>query len=100
MRRRPRPARRRRPEQAWAGRVVYFPQPSRRPGSNGGSTWAVVLAGGSGARLASWIAARNGTSVPKQYCSLRGGRSLLADALRRADSEIPAPGPPRQLIST
>jgi mannose-1-phosphate guanylyltransferase len=47
-------------------------------------TWAIVLAGGAGTRLRELTTDARGTAVPKQYCSLRGGRSLLADALERA----------------
>lgn len=46
--------------------------------------WAIVLAGGSGTRLASMTRGADGRYVPKQYCSLRGGRSLLGDAVARA----------------
>lgn len=49
-----------------------------------GNTWAIVLAGGSGTRLRSLTTDENGVSVPKQYCSLRGDRSLLDAALARA----------------
>lgn len=42
------------------------------------------MAGGSGTRLASLTKDGRGCVVPKQYCSLRGGRSLLGDALERA----------------
>jgi mannose-1-phosphate guanylyltransferase len=43
-----------------------------------------VLAGGSGTRLSSLTTDGSGAVVPKQYCSLHGGRSLLGDALARA----------------
>jgi mannose-1-phosphate guanylyltransferase len=46
--------------------------------------WAVVLAAGSGTRLSSLTADRTGGSVPKQFCSLNGGASLLEQALARA----------------
>jgi mannose-1-phosphate guanylyltransferase len=46
--------------------------------------WVIVLAGGSGTRLSSITRDRRGSIVPKQYCSLRGDRSLLRDALERA----------------
>jgi mannose-1-phosphate guanylyltransferase len=48
--------------------------------------WALVLAAGSGTRLRSLTADGSGTSVPKQFCSLNGGSSLLEDALARAAS--------------
>ena len=44
--------------------------------------WALVLAGGSGTRLASMTIDTNGLAVPKQYCALVGERSLLGDTLR------------------
>ena len=46
--------------------------------------WVVVLAGGSGTRLAGLTAGRDGRPVPKQFCSLRGGPSLLVETLGRA----------------
>jgi len=47
--------------------------------------WAIVLAGGSGSRLEALTKGHDGRSVPKQFCSLRGGRTLLGDALARAE---------------
>jgi mannose-1-phosphate guanylyltransferase len=47
-------------------------------------TWAVVLAAGEGSRLASLTRDAAGHSVPKQFCSLRGGSALVHDALQRA----------------
>jgi mannose-1-phosphate guanylyltransferase len=49
-----------------------------------GNTWAIVLAGGSGTRLRSLTTDENGLSIPKQFCSLGGDRSLLHVALERA----------------
>jgi mannose-1-phosphate guanylyltransferase len=43
-----------------------------------------VLAGGDGNRLRALTTRPCGTSVPKQYCSLHGGHSLLEDAIARA----------------
>jgi mannose-1-phosphate guanylyltransferase len=51
-----------------------------------GQTWAIVLAGGEGTRLKSLTTDEAGQHVPKQYCSLRSGPSLLNDALRRAEA--------------
>jgi len=48
------------------------------------NTWAVVLAAGEGTRLSTLTTDRAGVAVPKQYCSLLGGASLLEDALHRA----------------
>jgi mannose-1-phosphate guanylyltransferase len=51
--------------------------------------WAVVLAGGSGNRLRHLTTDARGVSVPKQYCSLSGGPSLLELAMRRAEQVVP-----------
>ena len=51
--------------------------------------WAVVLAAGSGTRLQSMTESLNGESVPKQYCSLNGGPSLLRLSLARAQTVVP-----------
>ena len=53
-------------------------------------SWVLVLAGGSGARLRSLTSDDRGGPVPKQYCSLLGGRSLLGDALARGEQLAPA----------
>jgi mannose-1-phosphate guanylyltransferase len=55
----------------------------------GGATWAVVLAGGEGSRLRSLTTTPSGVAVPKQFCSLCGGASLLDEALQRAASVAP-----------
>jgi mannose-1-phosphate guanylyltransferase len=52
-------------------------------------TWALVLAAGDGSRLASLTTDANGRSVPKQFCSLNGGRSLLEDAIQRGRRIVP-----------
>ncbi len=48
----------------------------------GGNTWALILAAGDGSRLSSLTTTANGQRVPKQFCSLRGGASLLEGALQ------------------
>jgi mannose-1-phosphate guanylyltransferase len=48
------------------------------------ATWTLILAGGDGARLSSLTTASNGQCIPKQYCSLQGGASLLHETIRRA----------------
>jgi len=53
------------------------------------STWALVLAGGDGSRLRSLTTTPEGVSVPKQFCSLRGGPSLIQDALSRGEAVAP-----------
>lgn len=52
-------------------------------------TWAIVLAAGDGTRLASLTTDEHGNSVPKQFCSLDGGSSLLAEAILRARHVAP-----------
>jgi mannose-1-phosphate guanylyltransferase len=49
-------------------------------------TWVVVLAAGDGARLRGLTTNKSGDAIPKQYCSLRGGDTLLGDTLVRAES--------------
>ncbi|HEV8331236.1 MAG TPA: sugar phosphate nucleotidyltransferase [Steroidobacteraceae bacterium] len=50
--------------------------------------WSLVLAGGDGNRLRALTTRPCGTSVPKQYCSLHGGQSLLEDAIARAQRVV------------
>ena len=52
-------------------------------------TWAVVLAAGNGTRLAELTVDERGNGVPKQFCSLNGGNSLLHEALQRALQIVP-----------
>jgi mannose-1-phosphate guanylyltransferase len=49
-----------------------------------GHNWALVLAAGEGTRLQALTMTASGVAVPKQFCSLGGGASLLQDALGRA----------------
>jgi len=51
-------------------------------------SWAIVLAAGEGTRLRD-LTTRSGVSTPKQFCSLRGGRSLLGDTLARTARIVP-----------
>ena len=53
------------------------------------SVWALILAGGDGSRLRALTTKPCGTAVPKQFCSLDGGRSLLEDAILRASTLVP-----------
>jgi mannose-1-phosphate guanylyltransferase len=52
-------------------------------------TWALVLAGGEGSRLQALTTTPNGVVVPKQFCSLRRGPSLLTQSLIRAGAVAP-----------
>lgn len=51
--------------------------------------WALILAGGDGSRLRALTTKPCGTAVPKQFCSLDGGPSLLEDAILRASTIVP-----------
>jgi len=51
--------------------------------------WAIVLAAGDGTRLAPLTTDEDGRVVPKQYCTLDGGHSLLQRALERAQRIVP-----------
>jgi len=53
----------------------------------GEADWAIVLAAGDGTRLRP-LTTRSGVTVPKQFCSLGGGRSLFADAVARARNVV------------
>lgn len=55
---------------------------------NAGHTWALILAAGDGTRLRALTTKPCGTAVPKQFCSLHGGRTLLEDAVARANALI------------
>jgi mannose-1-phosphate guanylyltransferase len=57
--------------------------------SDAHSSWAIVLAAGEGSRLRDLTTDPSGRVVPKQFCSLHGGRSLLDDALARAGRVVP-----------
>lgn len=46
-------------------------------------SWAVILAGGDGARLRPLTRLLSGDDRPKQFCPLAGPRSLLADTMSR-----------------
>jgi mannose-1-phosphate guanylyltransferase len=63
------------------------PPPNRTVWVDG--TWALVLAGGEGSRLHSLTTTASGVVVPKQFCSLGYGPSLLTQSLIRAGSVAP-----------
>jgi mannose-1-phosphate guanylyltransferase len=46
--------------------------------------WVLILAGGDGTRLQGLTRAITGAPIPKQYCPLVDGRSLLEDTIARA----------------
>jgi mannose-1-phosphate guanylyltransferase len=52
-------------------------------------TWALVLAAGDGTRLATLTTDASGRAVPKQFCSLDGGHSLLEEAVQRGRRIVP-----------
>lgn len=56
----------------------------RSPKPENTHRWALVLAAGEGSRLRALTTTSAGISVPKQFCSLHGGSSLLDGAIRRA----------------
>jgi mannose-1-phosphate guanylyltransferase len=53
-------------------------------------TWALVLAAGDGRRLSELSTDATGRPVPKQYCTLGGGSSLLQAAIERGRSLVGA----------
>ncbi len=53
-------------------------------GSSVRATWAIVLAAGDGTRLSMLTRDSDGIAVPKQFCSLTGGATLLQETLQRA----------------
>jgi len=63
--------------------------PVIRPSDARARRWGVVLAGGDGTRLRSLVKFICGEERPKQFCPLFGGRTLLAQTLRRAELTIP-----------
>jgi mannose-1-phosphate guanylyltransferase len=56
------------------------------------NNWVLVLAAGNGSRLRSLTTTAAGVAIPKQFCSLRGGASLLEETLRRARRVVAHPG--------
>jgi len=50
--------------------------------------WGIILAGGDGRRLQSFIRSKLGTDRPKQYCTLIGTRSMLRQTIARAERII------------
>jgi mannose-1-phosphate guanylyltransferase len=60
-----------------------------RTHNDAGHNWALVLAGGNGSRLQALTMTASGVAVPKQFCSLGNGPSLLEDTLHRAQAIAP-----------
>ncbi|MBZ0236963.1 MAG: NTP transferase domain-containing protein [Deltaproteobacteria bacterium] len=56
---------------------------------NGGRTWAIVLAGGDGTRLAALTEAVHGRPVPKQFATVTGDRSMVQATLDRVARIVP-----------
>lgn len=52
-------------------------------------TWALILAAGDGSRLSTITTDDTGVTIPKQFCSLNGGPSLLELAMNRAQAVVP-----------
>lgn len=63
---------------------MSLPQDSRSARWDAGHNWALVLAAGEGSRLQALTTTASGMVVPKQFCSLGDGSSLLHAALERA----------------
>ncbi len=71
----------------YLGPIIAMSYPrGDEPMSTFENTWAIVLAGGEGSRLHSLTTTALGVTVPKQFCSLRGGNSLMLEALKRAEA--------------
>jgi mannose-1-phosphate guanylyltransferase len=60
-------------------------------GRNGPPTdpWVIILAGGEGTRMCQFAEFCFGQARPKQYCTFCGGRSLLEQTIRLAESLTP-----------
>src|SRR5947208_521710 len=64
------------------GTELATKRPRERP-------WALVLAGGDGRRLEALTRKIAGAPIPKQYCRITGGRSLLEATLARIFPLVP-----------
>ncbi len=51
--------------------------------------WGIVLAGGEGERLQSFVQEFLGSDAPKQFCAFLGARTMVEHTLRRAEAIIP-----------
>ena len=59
-------------------------------GLDGGLLRGLVLAGGEGRRLQSYVQQLRGEALPKQYVNFVGRRSMLEHTFHRAEKLIPA----------
>lgn len=57
--------------------------------TNTDSTWAIILAGGEGTRLAQLTCALHGEPTPKQFASIDGERSMLQATIDRTAQIVP-----------
>ena len=71
------------PDDARPGGANYMGNPKW---STNRIAWAVILAAGEGSRLRALTTLPSGIAIPKQFCSLYEGPSLLEEALRRGES--------------
>jgi mannose-1-phosphate guanylyltransferase len=60
----------------------------RRSACNRGNEWAVILAGGDGARLKSLTRKIAGDERPKQFCAVLGQKTLLEETRNRSGLEL------------
>ena len=62
---------------------------ARSRAARASSLWGLVLAGGDGRRLQSYIRQTRGTDLPKQFVTFTGELSMLEQTYRRAEHLIP-----------
>lgn len=53
------------------------------------SRWVLILSGGEGTRLRSFVREQFGKIIPKQYCVFSGNRSMLEHTIDRASNLVP-----------
>ncbi|MBI3782439.1 MAG: NTP transferase domain-containing protein [Deltaproteobacteria bacterium] len=63
--------------------MVHNPRISQGLRDDGRHHWSLVLAGGDGTRLQELTALISGRPIPKQYCQIIGGKSLLEATIER-----------------
>src|SRR3989304_6661684 len=61
---------------------------SEEQGQSPSQIWGIVLAGGGGRRVRPLMRRLSGTDLPKQYCAVIGGRSMLQHTLDRVATSI------------